>query len=71
MDMIAYYRQLVGFTVTGFRMDADEFGDEPFPTFTVKAPDGETLEVSLSRDPEGNGGGFAFIAPPAAPEGRA
>jgi len=63
MDMIAYYRQLVGFKITGFRMEADEFGADPFPTFTVQASDGETLDVTLSRDPEGNGGGFAFIAP--------
>ena len=67
MDLPAYYRQLIG-----FRLEADDgaYGSgEAFPTFTVQAPDGETLDVPLSRDPEGNGGGFAFIGP-AAPEGR-
>ena len=71
MDMIAYYRQLVGFTITGFRMESDEFGDEPFPTFTVTSASGDTLDVTLSRDPEGNGGGFAFIAPTAEQERQA
>lgn len=69
MDMTAYYGQLVGFTITRFRMEADEFGGDPFPTFTVQTPDGETLDVTLSCDPEGNGGGFAFIAPAATLKG--
>lgn len=67
-DVNAYYRQLVGSRITGFRMDPDEFGDDPWPTFTLTMPKGDTLEMTLSRDPEGNGGGFAFIAPPATPE---
>lgn len=66
-DIDAYFRQLVGFTITGFRMvaDDDEYGsgDDAFPTFTAQAPTGETLDIQLSRDPEGNGGGFAFIGP--------
>jgi hypothetical protein len=63
-DMNAYYTQLIGATITDFRFDSDELDEEPWPTFTVTMPDGFKLEVSLSRDPEGNGGGFAFIAPP-------
>lgn len=64
-DIDAYFRQLVGFTITGFRMVADnEYGSgAAFPTFTAQAPTGETLEIQLSRDAEGNGGGFAFIGP--------
>jgi hypothetical protein len=67
-DVAAYYRQLVGSRITGFRLEADEFGDEPWPTFTLTMPEGDTLEMTLSRDPEGNGGGFAFIARPATQE---
>jgi len=63
-DMNAYYAQLIGAKITDFRFDSDELDDEPWPNFTVTNADGSTLEVSLSRDPEGNGGGFAFIAPP-------
>ena len=64
MDMHRYYARLVGSRITGFRMDPDAYGSDPFPTFTLRLPDGDTLEMSLSRDPEGNGGGFAFIARP-------
>ena len=70
-DMHAYYAQLVGAKITAFRMEADEFGDDPWPIFTVITPGNETLEITLSRDPEGNGGGFAFIAPPQNQETRA
>lgn len=63
-DMNAYYAQLIGATITDFQLKSDEFGEDPWPTFTVTMPDGDWLEVCLSRDPEGNGGGFAFIAPP-------
>lgn len=66
MDMITYYSQLVGCRITGFRMEADDgqYGSgQPFPTFTMRTASGGTLEVQLSSDPEGNGGGFAFIGP--------
>jgi hypothetical protein len=33
---------------------------EPFPVFTLRLG-GQTIEMSLSMDEEGNGGGFAFI----------
>ncbi len=66
-DMPAYYGQLVGSQITAFRLEPDEYGDDPWPTFTLKMPEGDTLEMTLSRDPEGNGGGFAFIARPANP----
>lgn len=63
-DVNAYYGQLVGAKITDFRLEIDEFGDEPWPIFTLEMPQGDTLEMTLSRDPEGNGGGFAFIALP-------
>lgn len=63
-DMTAYYGQLIGAKITNFRLEPDELGDEHWPIFTVTMPDGVKLEVCLSRDPEGNGGGFAFIAHP-------
>lgn len=65
-DIDAYFRQIVGFTITGFRMvaDDDDYGSgDAFPTFTAQGPNGETLDIQLSRDLEGNGGGFAFIGP--------
>lgn len=68
MDMTAYYAQLIGSRITGFRMEQDDdFGDE-WPIFTVATPDGQALDITLSRDPESNGGGFAFIEQAAAQE---
>lgn len=60
MDMKKYYAQLVGFKIVGFRFDEDEDGFEPFPVFTLQMGD-EKVELSLSMDEEGNGGGFGFI----------
>lgn len=54
MDMHAYYAQLVGSRITGFRMEQnDDFGDE-WPIFTVATPDGQELAITLSRGSEGN-----------------
>ena len=58
MNVNKYYQQLIGFQITGFRMNDDDF--DPFPCFTMKRGD-EVIEVEVSRDPEGNGGGFLFI----------
>jgi hypothetical protein len=44
MDMTLYYRQLIGFKITDFRMEKDEFGGDPFPVFTVVSPDSQALE---------------------------
>lgn len=70
--MKAYYSQLIGFKIVDFRFERDEFGDdEGWPIFTVRVPRGknpetrktiyETVDVVVSRDPEGNGGGFLFL----------
>lgn len=63
----AYYdefEQLKGFTIRGFYMSNDAF--DSFPTFILHRSETEdyqsqTIELALSQDPEGNGGGFAFI----------
>ena len=60
MDMQKYYSQLVGAKIIGFRFVEEEFALEPFPVFTLRLG-GQTVEMSLSMDAEGNGGGFAFI----------
>tara|TARA_R110000796_G_scaffold15597_5_gene49579 strand:- start:431 stop:649 length:219 start_codon:yes stop_codon:yes gene_type:complete len=60
MNMHKYYSQLIGFKIEDFRFEADEYSIEPFPVFTV-SKGGEALDLTLSMDSEGNGGGFAFI----------
>ena len=60
MDMQKYYSQLVGAKIIGFRFVEDEYALEPFPVFTLRLG-GQTVDMSLSMDEEGNGGGFAFI----------
>ncbi len=54
-----YYSQLEGATIVSFKGMVDEDGEE-FPTFIVKTKSGDLLEISVSKDPEGNGGGFLF-----------
>jgi hypothetical protein len=56
-----YYGDLVGATILSFdgMSDEEEFG-EGFPTFTIKFKDGEIGQIQISKDPEGNGGGFIF-----------
>ena len=60
MDMNKYYSQLVGAKIIGFRFDDDEYALQPYPVFTLRLG-GQTVEMTLSMDEEGNGGGFAFI----------
>jgi len=60
MDMHKYYSQLIGAKIIGFRFENDEYALGPFPVFTLRLG-GQTIEMSLSMDEEGNGGGFAFI----------
>ena len=67
MDMTFYYSQLVGFKITGFRMEEDEFGGDPFPLFTAVSPAAQTIQITVSQDPEGNGGGFLFLEEVAEP----
>jgi len=60
MNMERYYSQLIGAKIIGFRFVEDEDALDPFPVFTLWLG-GQTVEMSLSMDEEGNGGGFAFI----------
>ena len=61
-DFTDYYKQLVGCKIIRFEYEQDEYDDEPFPVFLLQHTDTkETLKVSVSRDPEGNGAGFLFI----------
>jgi len=58
--MKKYYEQLVGFQIKKFEFVEDDYSLDPFPKFTMTNGT-ETIEVEVSRDPEGNGGGFLFI----------
>ena len=50
-----YYSQLDGATIHSY------VGmNEEFPTFDVKLKNGQIVRLEVSRDPEGNGGGFIF-----------
>lgn len=60
MDMQKYYAQLVGAKIVGFKFEKDEDLVHPFPVFTLEIG-GQKLELTLSIDEEGNGGGFGFI----------
>lgn len=50
-----YYSQLEGATIHYY------VGmNEEFPTFDVTLSNGKIVRLEVSRDPEGNGGGFIF-----------
>ena len=59
-----YYKSLEGATIVKFNgmSDAGDY-DEGFPSFTARLKDGSDIELEVSRDPEGNGGGFLFGLP--------
>lgn len=72
MNVSEYYRkhygQLQGLTVINVQMVNDDDGDDVWPVFIMGRDDGKGgivegshVQVMLSRDPEGNGAGFAFI----------
>ena len=60
MNMQKYYEQLVGCKIVGFRFEHDEYLTFPFPVFTLQLGS-QRVELTLSMDEEGNGGGFGFI----------
>lgn len=63
-----YYSTLNGATIVRYEgLTTDVFGAEGFPTFSVKLRDGSNAVIEVSRDEEGNGGGFIFGLP--LPEG--
>lgn len=58
-----YYEQLEGATITKFNgMATTDYTDfnEAFPSFEVTLANGKTITLEVSRDEEGNGGGFLF-----------
>jgi hypothetical protein len=54
-----YYKQLEGATILRFKgTDSDGF-----PMFLARLANGKHVELVLSQDEEGNGGGFMFGLP--------
>ena len=60
MNLQKYYAQLVGCKIVDFKFEEDEHALAPFPVFTLELA-GQRVELALSMDEEGNGGGFGFI----------
>ena len=61
-----YYGALEGATIVKFNGMNEEGADwenDAFPSFTVKFADGSLGVIEVSRDEEGNGGGFLFGLP--------
>ncbi len=55
------YQQLKGAQILSFTMAQCEYDPEQYwPTFIMKKGS-DLFKFVLSQDPEGNGGGFAFI----------
>lgn len=60
-----YYQQLEGFKIVKYLgIEEDDFGGDGFPRFLLKKPGYADIMIEVSRDPEGNGGGFLFISDP-------
>ena len=60
MNIKKYYSQLVGAKIIGFRLEDQAFALSPFPIFTLQLGN-QKVDLALSMDEEGNGGGFGFI----------
>lgn len=60
-----YLAPLVGATITDAvgKAQDDGFGEEVWPTLTVRTKDGEEFDLEVSQDEEGNGPGFLFGLP--------
>jgi len=57
-----YYNGLKGFKVESFFLNDTDKSIDAFPTFTLRKGD-QVLTIEISRDSEGNGGGFVFGLP--------
>jgi hypothetical protein len=57
-----YYQAFEGATIIKFLgiVDDDPTANGGFPTFEIKYKDGTVGKMEVSKDPEGNGGGFLF-----------
>ena len=68
-----YYAQLDGATIVKYlgivKDEIDSYG-KPFPLFAVVLKDGTKVQLEISQDEEGNGGGFIFGLPLPLPVGR-
>ena len=60
MNMKKYYGQLVGAKIVGFNLENDDWSSKPWPVFTLELGK-QKVKMTISKDAEGNGGGFAFI----------
>ena len=60
-----YYGQLRGATILHYvpLLEEADYGTEEWPQFLLRLESGEEVWLTLSRDEEGNGPGFAFIEP--------
>lgn len=59
-----YYSALNGAKIIRFLGTVpDEWGGDGFPQFLVKLANGQIIEMEVSKDPEGNDGGFLFGLP--------
>ena len=57
------YGQLIGFEIVDFYMEETDDNFDAWPTFVIENKENkERVKLVLSRDPEGNGGGFLFIS---------
>lgn len=58
-----YLAPLVGGTITEVGSQEDDMDGKPWPTFTVRKPDGTEYVIEVAQDEEGNGAGFLFGLP--------
>ena len=56
-----HYSQLIGHTIEEFHFPENDHALNPFPIFVTRDKKGNTWQVDVSCDQEGNGGGFLFI----------
>jgi len=56
-----YYKQLEGFKITKFLGVTTEDDIDGFPQFVLTKKGFKDVMIEVSRDAEGNGGGFLFI----------
>ena len=57
-----YYGQLVGMTIIKSGITEGDEYEAGFPFFILQAKDGDKVKIEVSKDEEGNGGGFLFIS---------
>jgi len=56
------YGQLIGFEIVDFYMEETDDNFDAWPTSVIENKENkERVKLVLSRDPEGNGAGFAFV----------